>query len=78
MATTKVYLTSPGTAVENIIEGSTILAIQSSFLISVQWNNATGLITEGSTTRGLTKKEVVQALYEITEYIVRDPGGDWG
>lgn len=78
MATTKIFLTSPGTAVESIIEGTTALAVQSSFLVSVQFNNAGTVVNEGNTTRGITKKEVVQALYEITEYIIRDPNGDFG
>lgn len=78
MATTKVFLTSPGIAVESIVEGATTLAVQSSFLISVQYNNATGLITDGSTTRAVNKKDVLQALIEISEYITKDPNSDWG
>jgi hypothetical protein len=74
---TKVFLTSPGTAVENIVEGVGA-AIQSSFLVGLTINLATNTVADNGTTRVILKSEVQRAIRELEEFILKDPNSDWG
>lgn len=74
---TKVFLTSPGTAVENIVEGVGGV-VQSTFLVGLTINLATNTLKDGSTNRVISKGEVQRAIRELEEYILRDPNSDWG
>ena len=74
---TKVFLTSPGVSLESVVEGVGG-AVQSSFVVGLTIDLGTTLITEGGTTRSILKSEVIQAMRELEQFIIRDTGLDWG
>lgn len=74
---TKVWLASPETAMENVVEGVGA-AVQSSFCVAVTIDLATNKINDGSTTRVLQKREAILALYNIIGRLEKDDGSDFG
>lgn len=67
---TKVFILSPGDSLETVVEGVGG-AVQSSEVIALTVDMATNLVTDGSTTRGILKSEVILALETLTQYLVR-------
>lgn len=74
---TKVWLASPETAMESVVEGVGA-AIQSSFCVGVTIDMATNKVADNGTTRLIQKREAIQALYNIIGRLTKDDGSDFG
>lgn len=69
---TRLYGTNPSETLEQVREGAG--SATSSAIVALTVDLATNAITEGSTTRQITKSEVVLALDLYKEYIIK---GNW-
>lgn len=74
---TKVWLASPETAMENVVEGVGA-AIQSSFVVGVTIDLATNKINDNGGTRVVQKREAILAIYNVLGRLLKDDGSDWG
>ena len=74
---TKVFLFSPGGNLETVVEGVGA-AVQSSFVVGLTVDLTTTLVSDNGTTRKILKSEVQQAMRTLEEFILKDPGTDWG
>lgn len=68
------YGISPGQSLESVLEGVSANA-NSSQVIELNIDVSTSKVTDGSSTRAVTKQEVLQGLLILTEQIVRDTSG---
>ena len=53
-------------------------AVQSSFVVGLTVDLTTTLVSDNGTTRKILKSEVQQAMRTLEEFILKDPGTDWG
>ena len=74
---TKVWLASPETAIESVVEGVGA-AIQSSFVVGVTIDLSTSKIADNGTTRVVQKREAILSIYNILGRLLKDDGSDWG
>lgn len=74
---TKVFLWSPGTAIENVVEGVGGV-VQSTFVVGVTINLATNTVADNGTTRAVQKAEVIQGLETLIDAITNDRAPDFG
>ncbi len=68
------YGISPGQNLEAVLEGVSANA-NSSQVIELNIDVSTSKVTDGSSTRAVTKQEVLVGLLILTEQIVRDTSG---
>lgn len=74
---TKVFLISPGKSLENVVEGVGA-AVQSSFTMALTIDMATTTVVEGSSTRAILKSEVLLGIEVLEQFLLKDPGSDFG
>jgi hypothetical protein len=67
---TRVFLITPGNALENVVEGVGA-AIQSSFAISLTVDLSTTFLNEAASTRQILRSEVYTAIRTLEEYLER-------
>lgn len=69
---TRRYSVNPGLALEDVVEAAGAAVVTKSMELTVDC--ASTVVTADGTTRKITKEEVIFALEEFTQYIMR---GNW-
>lgn len=69
---TRMYGLNPSQPLENVVEN--VGSAASSAFIVLTVDLSTSAITEGSTTRGILKSEVILVMETLVQYIIR---GNW-
>lgn len=69
---TRLYALNPNEPLENLVEG--VGAAASSKIVNLTVDIATNVVTEGASSRGITKNEVLICLEIYAQHIVRS---DW-